>query len=428
MLFWQMRLGKTRTALAAFNTLYERGEANRLVVVTKAIGKEVWRKEAEEMGLGIPVILCYGREALHVRPEGFIPASVPRILVLNWEIAEAWLPVLEQTFKNDSVVLVTDEGHEYLRNPANLRYKAVKELSLTATRTWELTGTLYVTSVMDVYHQLRLLGGKANPFQYWPAVEFGGKFGEASFNPWKGRIVRGPDGRPLTYASGKPKREGSYDFRGLAEGAEVEILARCPAISKLMEVDIQAQTVLPIRIPHWLDADGAYLDYRPNTIEKASQAMIDFKVGQTLGLLEALEERPIVIFGWHLDYTHRLLEALLTAGINAALVGSSDSAAARADCLQRFALGQIDVLVGNLKSLGTAVDLSRARHAIYGEPYWDAALQRQAEARLGGPRQQSRHVIHHYLLTADSPDEYIWDVCYRKGEALDRFDAVERTI
>lgn len=449
MLWWEMRLGKTRAVLHSFSRLYEQGGPRLLVIVTEQIAKEVWLKEAQEMGLGIPVLLGFGTtgRTIRVQPDDPIPASVPRVLVINWALADAWLPLIQHALQlrttdlalaglnlagDPRLVLCTDEGHEHLTNPKSKTYVALRDLSLMAERVWELSGTMYVNDGLDLYHQLRLLGPKANPWQLWQTERFGSEFCVAVPNPWRGRVVRDPKTKePKTYKNGKIVREGGYDFKGLAEGAEYRLLERCPAISKLMEEDVR-DVPLPYRIPHWVDAGDGLLNWRDGQLDAAIQQLAQRKIGLTLDFLGALP-RPIVVFGWNVSYTTGLYDALLKKGARVALITGEEArlgsdTSTRGTIQDAFRDGYVDVLVGNMKSIGKAIDLSRAHHAVYGQPYYDAALMYQCEARMRGPRQTSDHIVHHYLLVADSVDEHVWVNKLRKGEEIERFNRAGREV
>lgn len=423
MLMWEMRTGKTRAVLHAFNEGLDRGGPSQLLVVTTRDGKVIFEDEAEQMGLDIPVFRLYGKERPRVEPlpdlESY-PAYVPRIVTVNWEILVAWLPTLMRSQR--SFILVTDEGHEHLCNPASPRFKAARDLSLKAERTWELTGTPFIKNAMDFYWQWRLLGGRANPFQYWPPERFGQRYARARYNPFRGRPLK-QDGQEQRYRTGRLKRAGGYDFQGLIEGAEDELLQRMSSLSKVLESECWDIPAIR-RLPRWLDEGDRFADWETSALETATQALIPVKLERALEYLRTeLLERPVVCFGWSVNLTQALARAL-----NAPLISGQTGDRERAQIRRDFQAGRVPILVGNIRSLGKSVDLSSAGHFLHVQPWWDAALQRQVEARCLGPKQTRNRIVHHYLLVKRSVDEYVWDVRLEKGEAIDRLDQAGRRI
>jgi hypothetical protein len=397
-LWWEMRTGKTRSALHAYNQLLNRGEVCDLVFVTVATAMATIKQEVEEMGLGVPVYLCRGKTRQYTIPEKV--HDTPRIYILNWEILPQW----QRYFHRELYVgkrpfcLVADEGHLYLRNPNNQRYKAIQWLARFAYRYWELTGTLMAKGGMDLYYQLKLLGGKSNPYQWMDAEDFGKQFCNRQFNPFKGY-------------------KGGWDYVNLKN--EQALVARLPAVSVLRMDDV-ADVPLPVQLPRWVaDYGGAWRHGRSDqTLAEEIAGMVEDKARLTIEYVKSLEERPVVVFGWNVRFTQ-----LVAEGLNAPRIYGGTSIEGRDRVRRDFQAGRVPVLVGNLRSLGLGVSLDRADHFVYGEPYWDAALYLQAQAR-GRSLYKQRPLTHHHLLVAGSPDEYIWKVRLDRGRAIERlYDA-----
>ena len=221
---WDMRLGKTRAVLHAFNRLTFQGGPRTLVVICPSIAKGVWQNEQREMGLELPTLVLDGitkKRAAGVRVPG-----LPQLVICNWEITDAHLPELQELFDEERVVLVLDETHDHCCNPWNRRYKAVRDLAMMADRVWELTGTLYRTSAMDLHWQLRLLGPSHYPHYYMKTQAFGEKFCYPRYNQFS---------------------KGT-EYKGIRPGTEAE-LVNLPVIDRRLE----EMTELPEEIPWWLD-------------------------------------------------------------------------------------------------------------------------------------------------------------------------------
>lgn len=406
-----MRLGKSRSTLQAFEDTWP-GGPRTLLVVTPAIGREVWRKEMQEMGLDLPVLTLYGT----TRRRGWhdLPAAVPKVLVIAWDCLHAWTPFLQERLQD--FVLVLDESH-LTPTPSAKRWKAAKSLADRAGRVWELTGTPYKNSALDIYWQLKLLG-RENPFHSWSPQQFGDEFCNRSWNAYAG---------PLTgqrYASGRAARAGAWEYKGLKAGAETDLLYRLQGLvdRKLLSDCLDVPRMR--RIPCWLD-QGQGFDGDPDddtALAAARRELIPQKIEATLAYVQSLEERPLVIFGWHVELVEELARRLNAPKIHG---GTPDGERRRIQ--QEFAEGKHSFLVANLIAAGTAIDLSSAAHAIFAEPDWSAVNHQQAEARILGPRQTAEAVTYSYILFSESVDEAVWYQRLRKGQAIQRLDS-ERAI
>lgn len=412
-LWHEMRLGKTRSALHAYNQLVNQGLVMDLVVVTVAMAKTTWRKEVEEMGLSIPVFTCYGQKNQDIKPYG--PNSVdpdgyiPRIYLLNWEILPEWRRFIQHntTRQGRPFVLVLDEGHLYLRNPDNKRYEAALVLSKFARATWELTGTLLVKRGFDILYQAKLLGREGNPTFWMDEQDFGEEYCNKEFNPFIGRQKRLAD------------RAGGYEFTTLRNPEK--LMAQMSRISVLRIEDV-AQIPQSLQLPTWIEDLGQAWDfYRDDqTLAEEIRALIPIKARLTAEYVQQMQERPVVVFGWHREFTETVAQLL-----EAPLIHGGTALADRDRLRDSFQAGNIPVLVGNLRSLGLGVSLSRADNFVYGEPYWDASLYLQAMAR-GKDLRKQRRLSHHHLLVAGSVEEYVWKVRLERGEAIQRlYEAAE---
>lgn len=410
-LWWEMRTGKTRSALHAYNVLLNRGEVRDLVVVTVASAKMTWKKEAEAMGLGIPTSFLFGQSRKQAVPDlSQFPTHVPRIFILNWEILPNWQQFIRDLAKTGGFVLVLDELHLNCRNDSNKRYQAVLWLSVFAHAVWELTGTLQVRTGLDIHYQAKLLGRKHYPFHWMDGNDFGKRFCNRKFNPFIGRA------RDLR------DRPGGWEYTYLKDPAE--LVAQMPALSVLRISDIAPEVPLPTQIPKWIEDLGQGWDfYRDDqTLAEEIRALIPLKARMTAEYVGSLVERPVVVFGWHVAFTEAVAELL-----EAPLIRGDTSVDEREAIRERFQAGHVPVLVGNLRSLGLGIALDAADHFVYGEPYWDASLYLQAQAR-GTNLAKRRSTTHHHLLVAGSVEEYVWERRLERGAAIERLHAAVEDV
>lgn len=392
---WDMRLGKTRAALHAFERMtWEPDGPRNLLVVCPAIAKGVWEAEQYEMGLELPTVIHDGKTRL--RSKGFAFNEVPQLTILNWEIADAWLERLTELMDQKKTVLVLDETHEHCTNPWNQRYKAVRDLAFSAHRVWTLTGTLYRTSALDIHHQLRLLG-PAYPFYYTKANEFGDRFSYAHYNQFSRR----------------------NEYKGLRNEKDL-MLACAPVIDRRRLLD----EIPPNEVTWWLD-EGDKWHYssgdQPGEMAAARAVLSELKAVRTWELIRRndLNSEPLVIFGWHHAFINKMAE--LTGGW---VIDGSTTPFTRSEAIKAFNASSNGILVANIEAAGVAIDLAHARNAVFGEIDWVKATMLQAEARIRGPRQTRRTTLW-YALALDSVDEFVWRTMLGRGRDMKRLDAAQ---
>jgi hypothetical protein len=102
---------------------------------------------------------------------------------------------------------------------------------------------------------------------------------------------------------------------------------------------------------------------------------VEFALGN--GLL-----KQTVIFGWHLDALRKATSCLKVMGFRAEMIAGETSEAKRVQIQEQFAAGELDVIVGQIRACGTAIDLSAASHAYFLELDWVPGNNTQAANRL----------------------------------------------
>jgi hypothetical protein len=369
-----------------------------LIVVCPAYAKATWSNEMEVMGLGLPVYTLSGITRRRIDPPlGFSDrrsAGIPKVVLISWDVLGAWLPEILE-FGVDAVV-VLDESHEHATNPATQRYKAVRKLSLFAGRVWELSGTLYRKSALDLYWQARLVGA----FRDYSAKAFGENFCVQRFNPFRGPF-------------------GSMEYRGLKPAAEHQLVSLIPNLSRVREGDLGYDVPAIRRLDRWVDVGTGYKggDDAVN-MEEARSRLVPTKIQRCLEFLDDVPQRPLVIYGWHQAFVETVAQKIPGAAFVTGRVG----VVKRAEIQRDFAAGRIPVLVANLEAFGMSVSLAKSAHVIFGEVDWSATAHRQAEGRIRGPAQHSPHITYTYLLVKNSVDEFVWRVKLANGKAMDRLD------
>lgn len=399
---WDMRLGKTRACLHAFDKLWQAGGPRIAIIVCPSIAKGVWLEENAEMGLQLPTVKLDGISRRRATGERI--AGLPLLIIVNWEIVNAHLTELMELAPG--AVLILDESHDHCCNPRNDRYRAVRDLSLVCDRTWILTGTLYRTTAMDFHWQLRLMGPRAYPFYFTKGDDFGERFCHRRVTSFK--IASGP-------RKGEVRTE--VHWKGILDGREAE-LVNMPSIDRRLE-ELEET---PDELTWWLDENDEF-EYtggnEEGAMSRARSELSDLKAKRTVEFVRRnhLTDEPLVIFGWHKRFIRHV-----AAELGAGVIDGDTSSDHKTELVKWFRSTKQGVLVANIRSAGVAVDFANARNAVFGEIDWVKATMAQAEARIRGPK-QTRKVSYFYVLCRNSVDDYVWRTCLGRGRDMKRIDA-----
>ncbi len=417
-IWFDPRLGKTRTTLEAMRLLAGLDRVECAVALGSINALEEWRRW---MGIIMP---GWGVEvARGLSP--WSPAASTRMIVLNPDILDVvsrngktytgWLSTLLRWIGNRRCALIMDECHKYATNPRTKEYKAIQQLALVARYVWQLTGTYYERSALDAHHQLRLLGERY-PLRWWRDEKFGDRFCDRTRNPHKGRLTTGHrrDGSEYQY------RAGGYDYSGIKEGAEVELMAELEGIVLRRRRGDCLDVPLTRMVPRWVDHFDQNVSFRKDEMERLRSELVLLKATRTIEYVEELKERPVVVYGWH-----RKLLTHLATHFRAPLIYGDTTQANRVRIGEEFRAGRHPVLVATLGM--DAVDLARADHCVYAEVDWSATKMRQSMDRIVNGA-KPRETVAHVLLVSGSVEEQIWDRILMKGEAIERLDLAARRL
>lgn len=412
-LWMDPRTGKTRPALEACRIWEGMGGIDRGCFVGSVNALEVWRRHLATYMPHWPVEVVRG-----MQPHPL--ARSTRAVIANPDIIRGqrsntpgrlnrgWLRTIAE-WMGGGAVLVLDECHKYATNPMTQEYKAIQQLARCARVVWQLTGTYYEHSALDAHHQLQLLGARY-PMAWWTDKSFGDKFCERKPNPFKGpkRVGYRRDGTTYAY------RAGGYDYSGIKDGAEVELMDALSGVVLRRRRD-ECLDIPNTRImPYWVDHHDQQVSLRRDEMESLRSELVLLKAQRTLEYVEELRERPVVVYGWH-----RKLLTHLANHFRAPLIFGDTSQRQRVEVEREFQAGKHPVLCATIEL--DAIDLSRADHAVYAEIDWSATRMRQSMDRIVNGNKPNETVAH-MLLVSGSVEETVWDRILMKGEAIERLD------
>lgn len=148
-LFDEQGIGKTLTAVAAFDVLRQRGEIDALIVVCPVTMKQAWKDEIQRFLPGkydISIIEGLPDEKRRIALEPF------DVLVTNFESIGSLLVLLKAVAGTKKIALVVDESFN-IKNKDAVKSSAIRDLRKFCVKGFVLCGTPAPNSSVDVIHQ-----------------------------------------------------------------------------------------------------------------------------------------------------------------------------------------------------------------------------------------------------------------------------------
>lgn len=376
----EMGLGKTVQAIAAMVAVRNAG-ATHFMVVCPASVLSNWCREIQKHS-DLTVTKIYGSEKERNRAIGTW-LSQGGVAVTNYETTDNIS--LPQGFSFS--MMVVDEAH-YIKNPTAMRTVCTKKLSEHTQRLLFMTGTALENRVDEMITLLGLLQPTvADSVKNMKFLSSAPKFRE--------KIA------PVYY---RRKRDDV-----LTELPELmEVTQWCTLMPE--EEAVYEQAILSKNYPL-----ARRVSWNVSELEKSSKAK---------RMLEIVEEaeadgRKVLVFSFFLD-TIRKVCTLLGNRCMEPIMGSVPPVR-RQEIIDQFDKAPAgSVLVAQIQSGGTGLNIQSASVVILCEPQFKPSTENQAIARayrMG----QSRNVLAYRLICEDSIDERITEILAEKQRVFDAF-------
>lgn len=134
----------------------------------------------------------------------------------------------------------------------------------------------------------------------------------------------------------------------------------------------------------------------------------------------------LVVFAEHRPGIKALHEALTGHGLVARTLTGSDSAAARAEVVEAFQRGTVDVLICS-QAAYAGITLTRASEMLFLERWWVPAYEEQAEDRIHRIGQKNAVNISR-LMAAGTIDDHVRDLVDKKRDVVQQIIGAERVL
>lgn len=379
------RVGKTLpTAAAAV-------QHGPVMVVCPAVAKRVWERAFEALGAH-PVVVMGNKMA-----EGVVPGGV---VIINYELLTKVKAI--QGWQT----LVLDESHR-IKNHTALRTKAALKLMKATPRVYCLSGTPIPNRPIEIFTVLNGLGIYKGSW-----LKFAYRYAKAWQSPW-GLDVSGASNLPELREKMKP-----WVLRRKREDVFNEY--QQPVVT-LVELD------LPVNFREKGFDENALVD-NPGLVlafEGLAEIMREGGIRKVPLALEFIRDKltdepdePLVVFCWHKDVVAMIQEGL--DGYRVGVITGDTPAGKRNSQIDAFQRGDLDVMIGNISSIGEGVDLSRSSTVIFVEATWATSALEQASARVENITKLGQAPAVHILTIRASLDHRVLKGVLKKMNIIDQ--------
>lgn len=393
----EMGLGKTIQMVA----LIKSGEGHSNLLVAPVAVLEQWKKVIwkSEMNVQVP--------SPNWRNEGVVIKGAPTVFCIGYEAA-ARKPWLVTGIEWDRFIY--DEAHRIASNNTGTQLA----LRITAKRKWLLTGTPVVNKVRDLRILLELIGLKDVPAteNLEPLAPLIKKYVMARTMEQLRSCMPDAPKKPIHKVEKLEFRSGAEEqfYKDKADiiarrlnrlGGMGATLERLKLIMRLRQVSLHPQIyneACKKRLgSHW-------------TLPDWTEISTKFEAIQTL-VRDATESHKWIVF-CHFRDEMEMLDRMLQGESAVELVQQYHgglSAVQKEEVLDKTHLpimeGKQEVLLVQLQSGGTGLNLQHFDHIIFTGPWWTQALMEQAVGRAVRIGQTKQVIVYHLLLKAESTEE-----------------------
>jgi SWI/SNF-related matrix-associated actin-dependent regulator 1 of chromatin subfamily A len=380
-----------------------------------------------------------------------------KMIVLNYDIAKNWLPVLLHLRPQ---AVVADECH-MLKSSTAARTKAVRELASKVEYCYLLSGSPLLNRPSEFVSYLQILGVLESEWGGWQrfvrtycgAVQgaYGWEYGRYRSLNEQNRLTQELNRRlrETRYIRRVKKdrydKDGNLIEKGVAQDElpEKQISTIVVDITNRKEYDRAEEDVIQFiydqarrdqefrdsikHLPPAVQAEliNEHANSKATAAERAehlariNQLRQVAARGKTDAILELAEsfrdaDEPFLLFAWHRE----IVEEMATKLKAKAITGQTPQTV-RDQIVTAFQNGTIDTVVANLASGGVGLTLTGTKekpcsNSIFGELDWRPPILEQAEDRSFRIGTTSQGINIWYVLGADTIDEEMWSLLEKK--------------
>ena len=413
--------GLGKTAIIQAVVAHEAALGKRsLVIVPPSLRISPWANEFAADYPHLNVALVSGTKRAEFPVDADVVILPDSVFAQRVDDVIAWAP--QNVF--------ADEGH---------RYKNVKAKRTIALRTLAdalpvdacivpATGTVVANRVTDVYAPLRITGREN------ARAVSGGDSYTRFLDAWCDTEVVWTGRGHVRVATGCKDPEGLRDalvktcYVSVPREDVLDLPERTTAVRSLvLNGDATEYRRIERDFIAWVrDQKGDAAAHRASKAEAITRLLALWeadgksKVKATTEYVSSLVEQgeQVVLFAHHKSVVAALYEALLAEGISCTSVIGGQSSESKADAVDAFQNGRVQVLIGNITAAGTGLTLHAARHVVFCQLPWSPGDYGQAQDRIFRIGQK-RHCTTHVLNASEQVSEHLWAVLGSKVAVAD---------
>lgn len=362
--FLDMGIGKTFTALAEAEDLYQQGLIDNIIVACPKGAEHVWEDHAD-MILSKPTMM-----EVHRYP-------------------------MAKKIKPDSVtsrtLLIADES-QMIKTPTAVVTKLMLKLAFRAGYRRILSGTPLTNSPFDAYSQMLFLNKKIfHQHGITNYTEFKTHFAEQdSF--MAARMMRSKQLSRMPFIV-KRRADGTPVYKNLdllqqiidsvsitisKEQADIQLPDKIFKTVKYQLTEQQREQYTKLHDDMYLEIENDSYDPEQhgsgvNFIEAQSKLVLVLRLHQLICdheqrhelALSLTNNEPAIIFSRFLSEIDSLSKLADSRGIKHFVYTGKESQSSRKEIVRKFQAGEIDLILANAHTAGRAITLTRAKHIIY---------------------------------------------------------------
>lgn len=377
-----------------------------VLVICPASLKYNWEREAATH-LSLMSEVLSGRRVSRLKPLTTHP-----VVIVNYEILEAWLPYIQRL---DIQCVLVDEAH-YIKNRESQRYQLVRELCRDIRHVIGISGTPLTNRPVELWPILSIL----LPEIYTGFLEFAFFYSKPVRRPWGWQYT------------------GARNLDQLHADLVRQCMIRRLKKDVLHELPDKVRRVVPLELPNrkeYVKAKENFLEWlqqehgsiRARSAKKA-EALV--KLGYLLRLcarlkvdlvldwidnyLEGTEEK-LVLFTMHRRMVELLHERYKKLSV---VLDGSTKPKDRQVAVDRFQHDRrVRLFIGNIRAAGVGITLTKAPTCVFTDLPWTPGDLTQGEDRIHRIGQMKTATIY-YLVAVNTVEEKLCKLLRDKQEVL----------
>lgn len=424
-----MGLGKSLQTILVTNA--EPGLMNAIIVCPATL-KINWEREFRKFGTrDAEIYHCEGTGSQAVQRETMRQARKStrlRVWIINYDILEAWKEFMHSRTWD---LVALDESHSIKSTKAK-RTHVIRGVWDSSTRAWEgetkakirmcLSGTPLENDATELITSLQWLG----VMKEFP--RFNDRYGEG-----QNRIELNKKLRTICMVR-RMKSEVLEDLPGKVRSV-IEVSPGGDAVKALREAEAEVGKKIEEKLKDIEEGNKSQedIDKALESLEKGGfgvpfeeisrirkltgEAKVEAAAKHIATLHKSISGKPIIAFTHHIDAVMvPLKEALEREGLRVGTICGNDSQKKKQAVVDAFQAGQLDVCLGQIRSAGVGLTLTKSSHVVFVEFDWVPSRMVQCEDRSCRIGQRDVVTVHILALVA-SLDSRMAELVAQKAEA-----------